>query len=118
MSYPKEFETERLVWCATEVHVVLLPLNCSHVVHLKSGISVETLKTRHLRRHNPNLLLSVTRQEHTGRQILLPTASRQPLNADSDRDKAITNAIEGLSLRICGHTLSLHPYFRLHIQKS
>ena len=49
--------------------------------------------------------LSGTRQKQTGRQVLLPTAFRQPLTADSNRAKVMTNATEYFYR--CGYAIYL-----------
>jgi len=42
---------------------------------------------------HPNVSIGGTRQKQTGKQVCLPTAFRQPLTADLDCAKLITNAI-------------------------
>lgn len=57
----------------------------SNIVQLRSGLSVETLQTPHLRQHHPNVSISEMRQKQSGRRVLLPAAFRQSLTADSNQ---------------------------------
>lgn len=45
----------------------------------------------HLRQHYPRVSITCSSLKHTGVQVVLPMASKQPFPTDSEREKAIMN---------------------------
>lgn len=65
--------------------------HCSSEIGYVSGNTSNLLT--HLKRHHPHVNITATRRKMSLVQTQLPTAFKQPLPGESDRAKAITNAV-------------------------